>query len=58
MESLITATIVDIRPAEFTLLFESEDRCNAFITDPQRALSLYDRAVQLPALKILHKETE
>ncbi|WP_288880741.1 phosphotransferase [uncultured Kosakonia sp.] len=58
MESLITATIVDIRPAEFTLLFESEDRCNAFITDPQRALSLYDRAVQLPALKILHKERQ
>jgi len=58
MESLITATIVDIRQAEFTLLFESEERCNAFITDPRRRLSLYDRAVQLPALKLLHKERQ
>ncbi|MGR4051649.1 phosphotransferase [Kosakonia cowanii] len=58
MKSLITATIVDIHPTEFTLLFESEDRCDAFISGPQRALSLYEQAVQLPALRLLHKERQ
>lgn len=58
MESLITATIVDIHPTRFTLLFESEERCDALIAHPQRALSLYDRAIQLPALKLLHKERQ